>query len=231
MFGCEANEKITEIETRPLVPEISSERSVPKMATSTQAEVPFFSQAPFADWADIRQQDGCEEATMLMAYLWYHNLEVSRQSFLDSLIDLTEFEITKFGAHNDIAANDMVTVLKEKLMVPNAYAIIDSEKVTIELLKELLTDGNLVIAPTQGQRLGNPNYSGAGPERHALLILGFDDDKKEFIVHDPGTRKGENYRYDYDVLLNALLSYPTGEHLPIMGEAKTLVVVPPKSSS
>jgi hypothetical protein len=190
-------------------------------------KVEFFSQAPFADWDDIRQQDGCEEAVMLMAYLWRSDTNFNKNQFLDALLDLTNFETEKFGAHNDIHVEDMATVMAEKLGITDAYTVTDSDLITIAYLEELLDAGNLVIVPTQGKRLGNPNFSGEGPERHALLLLGYDRQNAEFIVHDPGTRKGENYRYPESVLLNAIYSYPTGHKLPVLVEEKAILVVPP----
>jgi len=190
-------------------------------------KVEFFSQAPFADWDDIRQQDGCEEAVMLMGYLWRTDTNFNKNQFLEALLDLTNFEAGKFGAHNDIHVEGMLTVMAEKLGIADAYAVTDSDLFTIAYLEELLDAGNLIIVPTQGQRLGNPNFSGEGPERHALLLLGYDRQKAEFIVHDPGTRKGENYRYPESVLLNAIYSYPTGHKLPVLVEEKAILVVPP----
>lgn len=220
-------------ESSPLrhVPSLQEQTEIdPVVAQKPNAKpqkVEFFSQAPFADWDDIRQQDGCEEAVMLMAYLWRSNTNFNKNQFLDALLDLTNFETEKFGVHNDIHVDDMVTVMAEKLGIMDAYTVTDSELITIAYLEELLDAGNLVIVPTQGQRLGNPNFSGEGPERHALLLLGYDRQKSEFIVHDPGTRKGENYRYPESVLHNAIYSYPTGHKLPVLVEEKAILVVPP----
>ncbi len=37
--------------------------------------VPFTVQAPLGDWTDARQQDGCEEASVLMAMAWVRDEE------------------------------------------------------------------------------------------------------------------------------------------------------------
>lgn len=80
--------------------------------------------------------------------------------------------------------------------------IISGEDVTVSRLKTLLAGGDPVIIPAQGQLLGNPYFSGAGPPYHMLVLTGYDGDV--FITNDPGTRRGEGYRYDADVLLNAI---------------------------
>jgi hypothetical protein len=38
-----------------------------------------------------------------------------------------------------------------------------------------------------------------------MVIIGYDDEKKEFIVNDPGDRvAGPGHRYSYDILINSL---------------------------
>src|SRR3989344_4812592 len=70
-----------------------------------------------------------------------------------------------------------------------------------------------------------PNYTAPGPERHMILIRGYDDETGEFITNDAGTRRGEKYRYKYRTLFNAIRDYPTGDHIPITGVDKKMIVV------
>ena len=49
--------------------------------------------------------------------------------------------------------------------------------------------------------------------------------KKEFITNDPGTRKGELYRYNETVLYSAIRDYPTGYHETINKIEKNMIVV------
>jgi hypothetical protein len=76
-----------------------------------------------------------------------------------------------------------------------------------------------------GQKLGNPYFSGAGPERHMLLVRGYDPIKKQFITNDPGTKRGENYRYSESTIMNSILVYPTGYHEPTDESLKGMIVV------
>ena len=58
-----------------------------------------------------------------------------------------------------------------------------------------------------------------------IIIRGYDPLTKEFITNDPGTRKGELYRYDATVLYEAIRDYPTGYHEIIPHIEKNMIVV------
>ena len=53
-----------------------------------------------------------------------------------------------------------------------------------------------------------------------LVIIGYDPDKKEFITNDPGTKNGGSYRYNEEVLYNAIWDYPTSEIDTVVPEKK-----------
>ena len=76
-----------------------------------------------------------------------------------------------------------------------------------------------------GQKLGNPFFTAPGPERHMLVVIGYDPEKLEFITNDPGTRQGEAYRYPVNVLWLAIRDYPTGDHEPITEVVKKMIVI------
>jgi len=41
-----------------------------------------------------------------------------------------------------------------------------------------------------------------------MVVVGYDDTTREFIVHDDGDQKnGTNYRYEYDLFMNSLHDY------------------------
>ena len=96
--------------------------------------------------------------------------------------------------------------------------------ISIEDIKKELFDGNLVIVPVNGQKIKNPFYTPPGPLEHMLVVIGYDGATKEFITNDPGTRRGEKYRYSEDILGAALMDYPTGIH-QIITEVKTAMIV------
>ncbi|MBT6818855.1 MAG: hypothetical protein HOA57_00505 [Candidatus Magasanikbacteria bacterium] len=76
------------------------------------------------------------------------------------------------------------------------------EDPSVEEIKEFVASGNPVLILAYGKDLPNTHFSGDGPEYHALIIRGYDED--EFITNDPGTQFGENFKYKYETLMNAI---------------------------
>src|SRR3989338_9613961 len=68
--------------------------------------VPFTTQAPFADWEDDRQQDGCEEASVLMAIRWIRGQGITKQEALDEILAMSAYELEKYGSYHDTSAED-----------------------------------------------------------------------------------------------------------------------------
>lgn len=73
---------------------------------------------------------------------------------------------------------------------------------TLDDIKKEIASGRPVIIPAAGRLLGNPNFSGPGPVYHNLVLTGYD--KNGFITNDPGTRRGQDYRYSFDTIMNAI---------------------------
>jgi hypothetical protein len=186
-------------------------------------QVPFTPQAPFGDWEDQRQQDGCEEAAALMAVRWAQGRNLSREEALSEIIAISDYEEKKFGSYSDTDAEDTIArIFIGYFGYTEAEAAydIDEESIITELEK-----GNVVIVPANGRKLKNPFYTPPGPDRHNLLIRGYDRDTDEFITNDPGTKRGEGYRYRSGIVIDAIVDYPTGDHLPIKEERKAMIVV------
>lgn len=96
------------------------------------------------------------------------------------------------------------------------------ETVTTEHIKELIAAGNAIIIPAAGRDLGNPYFSGEGPWYHMLVIRGYD--RNEFIVNDPGTRRGEAYKYAYETLIDAIHDW-TGVKENIRSGKKRMLIL------
>ena len=196
---------------------------------STMLDVPFGAQAPFGEWNDPRQQDGCEEAATVLVYCALENSEcpltngrVDKQWLKEKIIDLYDFQVKNWGSGVDTSARDTGERLFKK------YFTIDYRVVSVETYEDIgraLMAGYIVVVPTNGKLLNNPNFSHGGPDRHMIVIRGYDRARQEFITQDPGTRQGENYRYDQQVLFEAIRDYPTGNHAMIVGNEKRMIVV------
>jgi hypothetical protein len=190
---------------------------------SVSLGVPFIAQAPDGEWDDPRQQDGCEEASVIMAMAWAKGEKLDKKAAKQKILELADFQEAFYGSYHDTSARDTIARLFE-----DYFDFFDAEAVydfQLSRIVEELQAGRLVIIPADGQRLGNPNFTAPGPERHMLVIKGYVKDRKEFITNDPGTRKGENYRYNENVLYNAIRDYPTGDHAPITEIRKAMIVV------
>lgn len=191
---------------------------------SLKYNVPFTAQAPFGDWDDPLQQDGCEEASALMAVYWAKgellpDLETARAI----IVAAGEWQQENYPTARDTSTQDTADrIIKEYFDWPYAEV---RDLTSLEQILESLQAGSLVITPMNGQKLGNPHYTEGGPERHMLVIIGYDAESQEFITNDPGTRQGRGFRYDQDTFWNAIRDYPTGSHEPIIEENKTMIIV------
>lgn len=184
---------------------------------------PFTTQSPFTHWDDPRQQDGCEEASVLMAVKWARGQKLTKKTAEKEILAMADWEEKKYASYHDTAAIDTATRLIGEYYGYKNYVV--KNDVSISNIVAELRLNHLVIVPANGQKLKNPNFKRPGPERHNLVIRGYDPINREFITNDPGTRKGDGYRYPEKVLFNAIRDYPTGNHLPIKGNIKVMIVV------
>lgn len=187
-----------------------------------QHDVPFVSQAPQAQWGYPIYQDGCEEASVIMAMRWVRDESLTATQMRDEIKVLSNFEEEQYGFYLDISIVDVERVFRdyyEHEVVELVYEF------ALEDMVRILSEGSLIIVPANGQMLGNPNFSGGGPQRHMLVIVGYDPKTKEFITNEPGTRLGDKYRYAQDVLYRAIRDYPSGHHEPIENDHKIILVV------
>lgn len=185
-------------------------------------DVPFTSQAPFGNWSDARKQDGCEEAAVIMAMAWVKGETLNAKSVDDEINRIAEYEKETVGTFHDTSAFDTAEIIFKGYFEYNDIEV--RYRIGKEDIKKELFKGNLVLVPTNGQLLGNPNYTPPGPTTHYLVIIGYNDDRKEFITNDPGTRNGKSYRYDEDVLIDAVVDYPTGYHEKV-DDIKTAMII------
>ncbi len=190
---------------------------------SVKGRVSFISQAPTAKWENPIFQNACEEASLLMAYQWYYGKNgFTKKQAEKKIIKAAQAMKKKYGSYYDSSAYDTAEFAKEYFKLKNIFVRYDigAQDIINELEK-----GNLVIVPANGIKLKNPNFKQPGPLQHMLVIKGYDFDTDEFITNDPGTRRGENYRYGKKRLVNAIRDYPTGTHKPITTHRKAMIVV------
>lgn len=204
----------------PILPETKPSALV--IQKSVMHDVPFAPQAPFGNWADERQDYGCEEASILMAVYWAEGKSLSYEKAEEEVIAISEFEKKVYGNFYDTSAADTLKVLQTYFGFVHARVAYD---IGVHDIKAELAAGNVVVVPVDGRLLENPYYTPPGPPKHKLVIRGYDDTTNEFITNDPGTKRGEAYRYTYDVMENALLDYPSGRDELVVERRTAMIVI------
>jgi hypothetical protein len=182
----------------------------------------FITQAPEKNWGEP-WQDGCEEAAILtVKYYYFHQSPTTRQLIAD-LQALFQAE-TDLGFTHDVNTTQMATV-SAKLF--NLKPTIISNP-NVETIKKYLSQDIPIIIPANGKILfkENPHFKSGGPWYHNLVILGYDDAKKQFIVHDVGTQFGAYFHYSYDLLISSIHDFPAdGRKEDINEGAKNILVL------
>lgn len=185
-----------------------------ELPSTFKIEVPFVSQAPLGEW-DPLHEEACEEASMILVYRFYNNLEINKQVVEDDIQKNVKWqEERSYGV--SLEASEAKEILK-------SYFNLDSyilENPTIDQLKAELVNNNLIIVPCAGRMLDNPYYTGEGPLYHMLVLTGYD--RNEFITNDVGTRRGKDYKYKYQVLMDAIHEWNGGD--VYNGDKKVIVV-------
>lgn len=202
-------------------PIVSASPRVSVMRASSS--VPFTAQAPAAQWSDPLFQNACEEASMVMAAHWLSGAALSKDAAQREIAAIAKFEKKKIGHSVDTSVSDTEKLFRAYYGQSASSEV--SYDFSIDDMVRALSDGAILIVPTNGQLLGNPNFTAPGPEHHMVVVIGYDAAKKEFIVNDPGTRKGAGYRYPEDVLYGAIHDYPTGDHLHVANGRKAMILV------
>ncbi len=200
--------------------EIKQSEKPGELPSKVLHDVQFVSQAPFGDWDDERQQDGCEEMNSFMAVRWALGKSFAKEEALDELFKMAAFEEKRFGTFHDTSAADTKILIEEYFGFKNVELKYD---ITIEDIKKSLASGAVVIAPADGTILANPYYTPPGPIYHFLLIRGYD--QKNFITNDSGTKRGEAYKYPFERVISAIRDYPTGQHPEITSKRKAILII------
>tara|TARA_Y100000310_G_scaffold323676_1_gene384434 strand:- start:952 stop:1611 length:660 start_codon:yes stop_codon:yes gene_type:complete len=178
--------------------------------------VPFTVQAPHANW-DAPYQEACEEAALLMVHSFLSESELTSQRANEQLLDLIEWE-TKKGYSEDVTLQELADIAEFFY----GYTSQIIEDPSLRGIQEQIAQGNPVIVPAAGRMLGNPYFSGEGPWYHMLVITGYDG--RRFITNDPGTKRGEGYRYKHDVLLDAIHDWTRVKEEISEGERRVLIL-------
>lgn len=212
---------------RPEAQKISSEPVDPPMKNAeipaavsveeVNLPVPFTSQAPLFVW-DALHKEACEEASIAMGLAYFTDLsletpEESEQQIL-RLVGLAQ----EMNFTIDLTAQETM-ILLQKLAPHLQVSLLKNPDAT--LLKDSLRQGKLIIVPASGTELQNPYFQRPGPVYHMLVLRGFTRDGY-FITNDPGTKRGEEFVYPMQRIMDAMHDWNGGD---VMNGEKVVVVV------
>lgn len=201
-----ANQPVTPQETEVVIP------------NELNLSVPFTSQAPFARW-DHFDEEMCEEASLVMVNRFYQKRGFSsKDDAQDALKEIQKWEEEHLGVWKSTPADQVASIAKELLKYPETEV---SQITDWRQVKKELAAGHPVILPAAGRELENPNFKQPGPLFHMLVVRGWLKDGK-IITNDPGTRLGEGYIYDPEVLWAAIHDWNGGD---VMNGDKVMIVL------
>lgn len=206
---------IVEASPTPTIEENSKE-IIP--ATYRIDNIPFTPQAPFAKW-DFDHNEACEEAAILMVHYFYKGKSLTPEIADKEIMGMINYQKQNWQGHFDLEAKDIAKLAKEYYSYKNAKVIYSA---AISDIKKEVAKGNPVIIPTAGRLLGNPYYKSPGPIYHALVVIGYTE--SEIITNDPGTKRGKDYSYKNEVILNAMHEWNGGN---VNSGRKTIIILAP----
>lgn len=179
--------------------------------------VPFVVQAPNGVW-DATHEDACEEASLIMlqAYLT-DEASVTAEEALERIQTLVSKEMEIFGYFESTEAEKVVRLMEAQY----GYTKLKVEPLnSIEDLKAAVARGYPVLVPADGKVLDNPFFSGDGPPYHMVVVKGYTS--THIITNDPGTKRGADFLYTYENLMDAARDWNGGD---VPNGAKVMIVV------
>lgn len=168
--------------------------------------VPFLSQAPLLNWDDLHN-DACEEASLISVVRYLKGEKtISPQEGEKEIEDLVQWQMTNFGNHYDLPIAKVAEMVEKYYQMPTT--IYRNEEVNLPKIQELLAENQPIILPLAGRQINNPYYRSPGPIYHMLVIRGYDQAKEQFITNDPGTKRGEEFKYSFARIMDNIYDMP-----------------------
>jgi hypothetical protein len=195
------------------IPSVSSYSSV---SSSVNWDVPFTSQAPAGNW-DPPYDEACEEASVLMALRYFQGKPIISAEDADSGIVALAQANAALGFPIDDTAAQVKVLIESQDPTLNVSLMEDP---TIEQMRNSIRSGALIIMPLAGREIGNPYFQTPGPLYHMLVVRGFTDEGF-VITNDPGTKRGREFVYRWQTLLDANHDWNGGD----VGNGKRVVIV------
>lgn len=169
-------------------------------------DVPYINEAPDGNFSG-NWKNACEEASMIMVEKYYLGEKAVGVNEAKSAMQLLfDYQDRLYGSNVNSDAQRTKDIIDNNLH----YTATIIENPNIEQLKQQIQKKQPIITLHYGFTLQNPNIPFAvnGSYYHQMVLIGYDDTTKEFIVNDDGDQKyGANHRYGYDLFMNSLHDY------------------------
>lgn len=186
------------------ISEIKIPQKVEPLPLEVNLDVPFSSQAPFANW-DFPYKEACEEMSMILVHYFYQGKSITPELADKEILDMVAWEKENLGKYQDTTAFATANILRKYFGYKKVVVKYD---ITADDIRRELATGRPVIIPFAGRLLGNPYYRAPGPVYHMLVVKGYTKDGK-FITNDVGTRRGKDFTYDEKTFMNAIHDFKT----------------------
>lgn len=180
------------------IEDVKEEQIVKELPKGVNLKVPFYPQAPDADWS-LPWSEACEEASIVLAYYFIKWMNLTKETFKEEILGIVELEKELHWKYIDTNIEETAKILEEYYDYDN-YKIIQNP--TIEDLKYELSEWNPIVAPFAWKKLWNIFYQNGWPRYHMLVIVWYKD--WFFITNDVWTSRWENFEYTYETIMNAL---------------------------
>ncbi len=164
--------------------------------------VPFTSQAPAGSWVEP-WQNACEETSIIMVSNFFSGDEISIAQARQQILDVFKLKNDEFGRSKDESMALIAEVVNGADLGWTARVV---DKPSLEDLKQEVAANRPIIVPVDARQLTGTDYAG-DVNYHVMVISGYDDAAGQFIVQDPGTSRGEDFRYGYADLYEAIHDY------------------------
>lgn len=165
--------------------------------------VPFTSQAPTGSWAEP-WQNACEETSIIMIDNFYKGDQLTKTEAKKEILNIFRIKNKDLGVSKDESMEKVADLINLAQLKWQARVVINP---SLEQMKQELANHRPIIAPVYAPDLDNTPYPGEGPMYHVMVISGYDDDKGEFIVQDPGSSHGKDNHYTYEDFYDAIHDY------------------------
>lgn len=153
-------------------------------------EVPYVSQAPGGVW-EAPWDESCEEASAIMVDAFYADEKnLTGDGVANKILEIIGWENKALGKNKDTSALEMKEFIDNTLSFNTG---IQRNPKLEDIKKQLRKDRPVIALINMYQLYGE---KAEGDSYHVAVIIGYDDIKQEFVLHDPARPERKNYSYD-----------------------------------